>query len=119
MVETQTQAADANARFLAQLDARLEQIGRRLDRLVETLAQAQGGEDTSSPRRQGAAPKTAGGHLLFLPGSCGYEILARQGPPPAPGEEVPLEGRGTFLAWKVAASPLPGDERPCVYLQLT
>ena len=119
MAETQTQAADANARFLSQLDARLEQIGRRLDRLVETLAQAQGGEDTSSQPWQGAAPETGGSHLLFLPSSSGYEILARQGPPPALGEEVTLEGRGTFLVWKVAASPLPGDRRPCVYLQLT
>lgn len=118
MTETGTQATDANARFLAELDSRLEHIGRRLDRLAQTLASAQ--EDAASPTPEGARAEDAtAGHLVFVPTPTGYEIVAREGPPPSVGETVALEGRGSLLVMKVAPSPFPGDRRPCVYLQLT
>jgi len=121
VADTQTRAAQANAQFLAELDARLEQLGRRLDQLVETLAAAQaapgapGGD--AAPVAEGVAPA---GHILFLPTPAGYELVERPGPPPAPGETVEIEGRlGAYVAAKVGPAPLPGDRRPCVYLQLT
>jgi hypothetical protein len=56
-------------------------------------------------------------HLLFVSRPTGYELAEREGEPPAPGEEVELDGQGSFVVVKVASSPLPQDDRPCVYLQ--
>ena len=56
-------------------------------------------------------------HLLFVSRPTGYELAEREGEPPAAGEEIELDGEGTFVVVKVAASPLPQDHRPCVYLQ--
>jgi hypothetical protein len=56
-------------------------------------------------------------HLLFLSRPTGYELAEREGEPPAPGEEIELDGAGSFVVVKVAASPLPQDNRPCAYLQ--
>jgi hypothetical protein len=56
-------------------------------------------------------------HLLFLSRPTGYELAEREGEPPAPGDEVELDGEGSFVVVKVAQSPLPQDDRPCAYLQ--
>jgi hypothetical protein len=57
-------------------------------------------------------------HLLFLPGPSGYRFLERTGEPPAPGDRVAIAAseEHSFAVAKVGRSPLPGDERPCVYL---
>ena len=55
-------------------------------------------------------------HLLFVPKPTGYELEERDGEPPEPGAEVELNGTAMTVA-KVALSPLPGDQRRCVYLQ--
>jgi hypothetical protein len=59
----------------------------------------------------------AGKHLLFLTRPTGYELVERDGDPPAPGDAVELDGEGRFVVSKVAPSPLPDDDRSCVYLQ--
>lgn len=56
-------------------------------------------------------------HLLFVSRPTGYELAAREGEPPSPGEEIELDGEGNFVVVKVASSPLPQDDRLCVYLQ--
>lgn len=59
-----------------------------------------------------------GRYLLFVSKPTGYELAEREGEPPAPGAEVELEeGGGRFFVSKIAASPLPDDERLCAYLQ--
>lgn len=62
-----------------------------------------------------------GKHLLFISKPTGYELLEREGEPPAVGSEVELdEGAGArFTVSKIAPSPLPQDERQCAYLQPT
>jgi hypothetical protein len=55
------------------------------------------------------------GHVLFVWKTSGYELVEREGDPPAEGSEVELEGR-SFRVTKVAPSPLPGDTRTCAYL---
>jgi hypothetical protein len=62
-----------------------------------------------------------GKYLLFISRPTGYELAEREGEPPAVGSEVELdEGAGAhFVVSKIAPSPLPQDERPCVYLQPT
>jgi len=59
----------------------------------------------------------AGKHLLFLTRPTGYELVERDGDPPAPGDAVELDGEGRFVVSKVAPSPLPDGDRTCVYLQ--
>lgn len=58
-----------------------------------------------------------GKHLLFLTRATGYELVERDGDPPALGDAVELDGEGRFVVSKVAQSPLPDDDRSCAYLQ--
>ena len=59
-----------------------------------------------------------GKHLLFVARPQGYELVEREGDPPASGTKVDLEENGArFEVVKVGPSPLPQDDRPCAYLQ--
>lgn len=71
-------------------------------------------ELTAAPTRIAAMAEN--GYLLFVWKSSGYELEERSGEPPKPGDEVEV-GEQTQLVTKVAPSPLPGDSRPCAYLQ--
>ena len=55
-------------------------------------------------------------HLLFVWTPAGYKLEERDGEPPAVGDEVELDGRSERVS-KIGPSPLPGDHRPCAYLQ--
>ena len=55
-------------------------------------------------------------HLVFVWKTSGYELVERSGEAPPQGTEVE-EGEKRFVVTRVAASPLPGDARPCAYLQ--
>ena len=55
-------------------------------------------------------------HLRFVWTPNGYELREREGDPPSVGEQVE-EGEERLYVTKVAPSPLPGDSRPCAYLQ--
>lgn len=61
----------------------------------------------------------AGRYLLFVWKPSGYELTEREGDVPAPGAEVELgdDGGARFFVSKIGPSPLPGDDRPCAYLQ--
>jgi hypothetical protein len=56
------------------------------------------------------------GYLLFVSKPTGYELRERDGEPPAVGEVVE-EDDGRLRVSKIAPSPLPRDQRRCVYLQ--
>jgi hypothetical protein len=55
-------------------------------------------------------------HLLFVTKPTGYELVERDGDPPAPGESVEVE-EARYTVTKVGPSPLPQDDRSCAYLQ--
>jgi len=55
-------------------------------------------------------------YLVFVWTPNGYELREEQGEPPQPGETVERDGKRLSVT-KVAPSPLPGDDRTCVYLQ--
>ena len=60
----------------------------------------------------------AGKHILFVSRPTGYELVEREGDPPATGTLVDLDENGArFEVVKIAPSPLPQDDRPCAYLQ--
>jgi len=54
-------------------------------------------------------------HLLFVWRPSGYELVEREGEPPAVGQSIDFDGRAQRVT-KVGPSPLPGDGRPCAYL---
>jgi hypothetical protein len=59
-------------------------------------------------------------HLLFVSTSSGYQLVERDGPPPAAFGDVTVPGHeGLFRVVKVATSPLPNDPRVCAYVQQT
>lgn len=55
-------------------------------------------------------------YLLFVWKPSGYELHEAEGEVPAVGAEVEQDAQKLRVS-KVAPSPLPGDSRPCVYLQ--
>jgi hypothetical protein len=57
-----------------------------------------------------------GKYLLFLWKPSGYELREADGEIPAVGSEVEADDQKQRVT-KVAPSPLPNDNRPCVYLQ--
>jgi hypothetical protein len=73
-------------------------------------------EETVRASTAGADPWAAADrHLLFFQGPEGYELVERDGPPPASGTHVQLES-GTQVVARIAASPAPGPRVPCAYL---
>jgi signal peptidase len=62
-----------------------------------------------------SAPTTAR-HLLFVWTPTGYELVERDGDPPAVGA-VLEESERLYRVSKLAGSPLPADPRPCAYLE--
>jgi hypothetical protein len=56
------------------------------------------------------------GYLLFVSSPGGYSLSEREGDPPGVGEIVDV-GETRLRVSKVSPSPLPGDQRPCAYLQ--
>jgi hypothetical protein len=64
--------------------------------------------------------RKAARHLLFVSTSHGYVLLEQEGPPPPLGQGIELpEQPGSFRVAKLAPSPLPNDQRICVYLEQT
>ena len=53
--------------------------------------------------------------VLFVPGPEGYRLVALEASPPAAGERVEIEG-SAFDVVRLGPSPLPNDDRRCVYL---
>jgi hypothetical protein len=58
-------------------------------------------------------------YLLFVWKPTGYELAEREGDVPTLGTQVELgdDGAARFFVSKIGPSPLPGDDRPCAYLQ--
>jgi hypothetical protein len=55
-------------------------------------------------------------YLLFVWKPSGYELREAEGEVPSVGSEVEQDDQKLRVS-KVAPSPLPGDDRLCVYLQ--
>jgi hypothetical protein len=56
-------------------------------------------------------------YLVFVWRPTGYRLEERDGAPPEPGAEVEVGDGATQRVGKIGPSPLPGDRRPCAYLQ--
>ncbi len=91
---------------------RLEEVNQRLREQIEELQKLPGAVTETAP----AVPAS---HLVFLQLDERYALISRDGPPPAPSTQfsLPEVDEGTFVVAGRRSSPLPGDERPCVFVQ--
>jgi hypothetical protein len=55
-------------------------------------------------------------YLLYVWKTSGYELEERVGELPQVGSTLTVDETSLMVS-KIAASPLPNDPRPCVYLQ--
>jgi hypothetical protein len=55
-------------------------------------------------------------HCLFVSKPTGYELVERDGAPPAIGSAVELDDQSRWMVNRIGPSPLPQDRRPCAYL---
>jgi chromosome segregation ATPase len=90
---------------------RSEDLARELKGRCAELEEAVAEAET----RQAATTPEATRHLLFVQSGARYDLLERDGPPPARGEEVELHDV-RFVVTKLGRSPLARDTRPCAYL---
>ena len=90
---------------------RLEELNGRLREEVEQLRAAPVEPDEP-------APVVPASHLVFVQLDERYELISRDGPPPAPSTPLSLPDvdEGLFVVAGRRSSPLPGDGRPCVFV---
>jgi hypothetical protein len=106
---------------------RIDTVARELAHLVESGAHAPGVQaatEVHSPAGReteielDAAPAAVRSadqaHLLFVPQNDGYDLVERDGPAPAVGDSI-LVGDAAWVVTKVGPSPLPYDDRTCVF----
>jgi hypothetical protein len=84
---------------------------RGIQLLKSSVAEAEAELDPLSARPADAHS----GHVLFVWSPSGYALLGRAGVPPPVGSEVGVSG-GLRVVTKIGPSPLPGDGRPCAFL---
>ena len=93
----------------------LEELNERLREQVEELRSAavEPEEDDDAPEQQPSS------HLVFVHLGERYELVSRDGPPPAPSTPLylPDVDEGSFVVAGSRRSPFPGDARPCVVAQ--
>ena len=88
---------------------RLEELNGRLREEVEQLRAA-----LTAPEPDEPAPAVPASHLVFVQLDERYELISRDGPPPAPSTPLSLPDvdEGLFVVAGRRSSPLPGDGRP-------
>lgn len=109
-----TQLVGENERREREITMLTELNERLRDQIADPhLVQAQ------EPEQPEDAPADPATHLVFAQLDGRYELLTRDGPPPAPSTPVLLPDLddGVFVVSGSRRSPLPGDARPCVVVQ--
>jgi hypothetical protein len=87
----------------AELTARIEHLEAKLRAIEE------------HPGIDAGALRAATAHTQLVCGPGGYTLVEVDEPPPAPGDEIELDG-ATYTVWQVGPSPLPADARRCAIL---
>jgi hypothetical protein len=82
-----------------------------------------GGRAPAAPRDEVRAAASSrdrpSGYVLFIATAAGYQLLDQDATPGAAGDviHIPRVSETGFRIAKIGASPLPGDERRCAYLE--
>ena len=90
--------------------AEIEERERELAADLQRLAQEQEEREAVA-----AEPSAAHAHVVFAPGDR-YRLLERDGPAPVVGADIEVDGAACRVL-RLGASPLPGDRRPCVFVE--
>ena len=102
----------------SELEAELERTQTTI-RHLELAAQAKAVEveelEQAVAETNGNHGPATDTHLVFVWTPHGYGLDVADGPAPEPGARVDVDGVERVVA-KLGPSPLPGDERRCVYL---
>jgi hypothetical protein len=104
----------------------LERLAELIERVVELLDEvalvpvrepaATRDPEPDPPNVSASLMPPVSGHVLLLSFPDGYRLVARDGPPPARGDVLHLEGED-FAVLRLGPSPLPGDWRRCACLE--
>jgi hypothetical protein len=110
-------AADKNSMDTQGARELAKRIADEERRRNEAAGETGAGDETVSSEEPG--DESAIGHVLFISQPVSYGLLARDGPVPELGSEVVLDdwAEGRYRVAKVGPSPLPGDRRPCAFLE--
>ena len=108
-VELRRAAVERREQAAGEREAALEEAAAALRRRERESADAGRGPALGAHEPEPTA------HRLFL-GSGPYRFVDRDGPPPAAHETLEVEGT-FFVVTRVGTSPVPGDGRPCAYLE--
>ncbi len=101
-VERREEAVRARALELERQAAEIASLASRLDAI-----------GTSAPAARTPAADTS--HVVLTSGDR-YRLVERDGPPPAPGDDVELD-EGTYRCVRLTISPLPADTRRCAVVE--
>ena len=122
--DSEPDAGDAS--LLAQLEEQWAKLAAAEAALAERHRELRQVEEVNERLREqieGLLPQTVkspppASHLVFVQLDERYELISRDGPPPAPSTPLALPDidEGTFVVAGRRTSPLPGDERPCVFV---
>jgi hypothetical protein len=86
---------------VAAIEGRVERLDHLIGRLEARLQHDEVGDEE---------------HVTFLSHGGAYRIRVGTGPCPAVGETLEDE-EGRYVVLKLGRAPLPGDRRPCAYLE--
>ena len=109
--------AESRERELAELAERhngdLRQVEALNERLRAELEELRVAAESDVP-----VPIAPTSHLVFVQLGERYELISRDGPPPAQSTTLTLPDvdEGMFVVAGRRSSPLPGDGRPCVFV---
>jgi hypothetical protein len=113
--EASRRSAEAEQR-IAEADRRIAELeAERVELLQTSRASENQTEDSET-----AAYADSTFHLLFVADHTGYQLIERDGPPPAPGTTFELSADNgipsTYVVSRVGSAPLPGARSACAYV---
>jgi len=101
---------------IERLEAENRRLQEEIERLQAEFTKLRLVEAQAEPEPE-PEPELPSSHLLFIPTAKRYLLVEREGPPPAPGDELELpDVEGLLLVTKVGRSPYPENGRPCAFL---
>jgi hypothetical protein len=118
-VELRRAALERREAAIAERETALERVSASLQEreraLDERRREQEQGLSRPSPPAAPAEEPVETAHLVFAAGDR-YRLLERDGPAPAPGTTVELDGH-RMVVQRLGVSPLPGDARRCAYAE--
>ena len=121
LVERERELAEsaASRQQLEELAESRARDAHDLEELIEGLRTQVQELQVALTEPEESAPAAPTSHLVFVQLGERYELVSRDGPPPELSTSLylPDVDEGSFVVAGSRRSPLPGDARPCVFVQ--